>query len=45
LFIPGLDEAGGAGGKRDGNIFDIDTYDPDGNGEISRVKKFKAPHE
>lgn len=34
----------GKDGKNDGNIFDIDNYDPDVVSP-TRVKNFKAPHE
>ena len=45
LFIPGLDEVKvGKDGKKDGNIFDIDNYDPDITSP-TRVKNFKALHE
>ena len=37
----------GKDGKRDGNIFDMDSYDPADSGgqQQVRIKKFKAPHE
>jgi len=45
LFIPGLDDVGKDGkANGEGNIFDVDGYDPDYLSP-TRVKNFKAPHE
>ena len=46
LFIPGLDDVQ-ANGKTvgEGNIFDVDGYDPDYMSPTRVKKNFKAPHE